>query len=80
MTFSGVRKSYTLYVRISSALKARLTREAERRNEAESVVIREALREYFESKGGASHAPAVYPTSRGIDAAFNETSARKTKP
>lgn len=79
-----MRKSVTIFARISEQLKHRLEAEAASRGEAEAVVIREALRLYFESGaalGKASVVPVVYPAplaTKGI--ALNELPARKLKP
>lgn len=43
-------KDETLYCRLDAALKARIEAEASTRGESASVVVREALREYFASR------------------------------
>ncbi len=43
-------KDETIYIRIGGDLRARLDRESGLRGEALSVIVREALREYFEDK------------------------------
>jgi len=53
------RKEETLYCRMSSEMKARVETEAKRRGESASVIVREALREYFEAK--AATVAAKFP-------------------
>ena len=49
-------KNETIFCRISTDLKHRLATEAQKRNEAEAVIIREALREYFSGRDAAFQA------------------------
>jgi predicted DNA-binding protein len=44
-------KDETLYCRMTSDLKERVESAARLRGESASVIVREALREYFEAKG-----------------------------
>ena len=43
-------KEEVVYCRVGAELKKQLEDEAARRGEAESVIVREALREYFEKR------------------------------
>ncbi len=45
-----MRKETVIYARVSAALKERLRAAAADRGEAESVIVREALNEYFERR------------------------------
>ncbi len=45
-------KADRLFVRLPESLREQIQREAGLRGESESVVVREALREYFEHRGG----------------------------
>jgi predicted transcriptional regulator len=45
-----VNKNETMFVRVTKEMKARIASEARLRSESESVIVREALREYFDSK------------------------------
>lgn len=47
MTLTPMSKEELIYTRISSALKDRLAIEAHNRGEAEAVIVREALNQYF---------------------------------
>lgn len=60
-------KDKTVFVRMDAALKGRIDAEASRRGESVGVIVREALRRYFESKPDPK-AALVVPTS-GLDAA-----------
>jgi len=75
-------KDAKLFVRLDEQMLTQVNELAVQRGESLSLIIREAIRSYLASrgKGGALVVPAVYPTSRGTDAAFNEISARKTQP
>lgn len=46
-------KEQTLYCRISADMKERVEREGRLRGESASVIVREALREYFDAKAAA---------------------------
>jgi hypothetical protein len=52
-------KEETIYLRLTAELRRQLDAEAERRGEALSVIVREALREYFERKPGNVSVPDV---------------------
>jgi hypothetical protein len=47
LTIAVMAKEEIVYARISIELKRKLAREMERRGEAEAVIIREALNEFF---------------------------------
>ena len=60
-------KASKIICRVSVAMKEKLTREAKSREEAEAVIIREALTEYFEIRqkktdGSAAGAIVISPT------------------
>ena len=52
-------KDEKLFVRLSAELRERIQAEAKARDESESVIVREALREYFERKSEALAAVLV---------------------
>lgn len=52
-------KDTTLYCRITNDLKEQLDREARLRGESASLIVREALREYFAAKTGSSETSAM---------------------
>ena len=56
-------KNTTLYCRMTEDLKEQVEREAALRGESASVIVREALREYFEAKATAAlkERPATPP-------------------
>lgn len=74
-------KDERLFVRMSTQLRDCVRRAAFRRGEAESVIVREALNQYFEARdmGKAVAASAVYPASRGGIESFNERAPRKPR-
>lgn len=59
-------KEETLYCRMTADMKARVETEARLRGESSSVIVREALREYFEAKGERElrETPAAQPKRR----------------
>ena len=68
-------KTDTIYCRVSPELKLRIEKESVARGgEAEAVIVREALREYFELRDSkkASAVASVYPAHRTSKAALNE--------
>ncbi|MBM3729123.1 MAG: ribbon-helix-helix protein, CopG family [Acidobacteria bacterium] len=60
-------KTETLYCRLSSELKNRVEREARLRGESASVVVREALREYFDAKESTQAHEQPTPFRAGLN-------------
>lgn len=50
-------KDETIYIRIGSELRKQLDKEARQRGEALSVIVRQALREYFRDKDNHYRTP-----------------------
>lgn len=71
-----MEKSHKIIIRCSPELKRRLLREAELRGEAEAVIVREALREYFDVKDKKFAAVAASEDSARIR--LNDAATAKT--
>lgn len=76
-------KDERLFVRMTTELRNRVRRAAEERGEAESVIVREALNQYFETHaplGKPDAALAVSPVPRSAIDRLNERSTASPLP
>lgn len=78
MNFS-VAKDELIYARISSELKQKLVIEMNRRGEAEAVIVREALNEYFQRRAsGTNYSPGLAAAAQLLEHAGTLTQRAPT--
>lgn len=71
-----MKKQHTLYCRVSLEIKSQVSKAARKRGEKESVIVREALRQYLDRQVGFTETAATastYPARGTETSSLNES-------